>query len=77
MFFNKLIVFLILRKFHLKDRQAFQFTNQKSDAIYFFDGICLMKMEFGMCFKSGVSLNWFLNDECKIIKQERYILTEI
>lgn len=63
---NKLIVFLIRRKFKLKKYQYFRFTNQKSSAIYYFTSDSLIKITESCAYKSGVSLNWLLNDECEI-----------
>lgn len=67
MVLNKLIIFLIRRKLHLKRGQLFQFANQKTGAIYWFTDVHLMKMdEAGYYEESGVSLNWLLNPKCKI-----------
>lgn len=64
---NKLIIFLIRWKLHLKKGQSFQFSNQKTGAIYWFTDVHLMKMdETGHYKESGVSLNWLLSPKCKI-----------
>lgn len=63
---NKLIIFLIRRKLHLKKGERFQFGNQKSDSVYWFTEDTLMKMEYGRRYESNVSLNWLLNPDCKI-----------
>lgn len=62
---NRLIIFLIRLKLHLRRGQKFQFDNQKTDAIYWFTEEALMKMEKGLRYESGVSLNWLLNEDCK------------
>lgn len=63
---NRLIIFLIRLRLHLKKGQKFQFDNQKTDAIYWFTEEALMKTENGLRYESGVSLNWLLNEDCKI-----------
>ena len=63
---NRLVIFLIRLKLHLKKGQKFQFDNQKTDAVYWFTEGALMKMENGFRYESGVSLNWLLNPDCKI-----------
>ena len=64
---NKLIIFLIRRKLHLKKGELFQFDNQKTDSVYWFTEGTLMKMEYGRRYESNVSLNWLLNPDCKIV----------
>lgn len=44
---NRLVIFLIRLKLHLKKGQKFQFDNQKTDAVYWFTEGALMKMENG------------------------------
>lgn len=65
-FLVKLIVFLVRLKLHLKRGYGFQFTNQKTEALYWFTDDRLIKMENGHCEESGVSLNWLLNGKCKV-----------
>lgn len=70
---NRLIIFLIRMKLGLKKYEKFQFVNQKSSMdVYFFDDYCLMKKEYKgsnlFIRESSVSLNWLLNDKCKIKK---------
>lgn len=70
---KRLTVFLIMKKFGLKNNEKFMFTNQKSKTdMYWFDKGVLWKYEKrGHTFvkrKSDVSLNWLLNDKCKIEK---------
>ena len=75
---NRLILYLIKRRFHLKWLERFRFTNQKKLDVYWFDKDGLYKMEYlttrsgkvlpvGMSL-SGVSLNWMLDKDCKIEK---------
>jgi hypothetical protein len=61
-----LVIFLVRRRLKLKKFERFTFTNQKTDAVYYFATYKLMKIENGLTFKSSVSLNWLLNDECEI-----------
>lgn len=74
MIIKMLVMFLIRIKLGLKKYEKFQFTNQKSDYDkYYFNEICLMKIEYDKHANStvreaSVSLNWLLNDECKIKK---------
>ena len=62
----RIIIFLIRRKLHLRKDQAFQFTNQKKKAIYWFTNTNLMKMENKGVEPSSVSLNWLLDKECAV-----------
>lgn len=63
---SKLIIFLIRMKLHLRKGEQFQFDNQKTDSVYWFTESTLMKMEHGHRYESNVSLNWLLNEDCKI-----------
>lgn len=65
---KRLIIFLIRKRLGLKKYEHFQFDNQKSDATYFFSDICVMKDIGKALEKSRVSLNWLLDDNCKITK---------
>lgn len=65
---KKLVLKLIRKKLGLKEREPFQFVNQKSNAVYYFTNEGLMKAWRGVIEKSGVSLNWLLDDECVIKK---------
>lgn len=73
---RRLIIFLIRMRLGLKKYQDFRFDNQKSKTdSYYFDSYNLIKME---CYKgnfnlrkSSVSLNWLLNDNCRIHKIKR------
>lgn len=65
---NRLIVFLIRRKLHLKKYEKFQFSNQKKAGIYYFDSNRLVKEVDSKREKSGVSLNYLLSNEVEITK---------
>lgn len=65
---KKFIVFLIRKRLGLGKHEAFQFTNQKSNAMYYFTDDAVMKEWHGYTEKSRVSLNWLLDDDCKIRK---------
>ena len=66
MLLKRLIVFLIRRRLKLRVGDFFIFNNQHTHSIYWFEKCCLMKMQYGIISKSNVSLNWLLNDKCKI-----------
>ena len=67
---NRVIIFLIRRRLGLKKYEFFQFDNQKSDAVYYFSENSVMKQErinnVTHIRPSSVSLNWLLDDHCKI-----------
>lgn len=73
---KRLIIFLVRMRLGLKTYEMFQFSNQKTDDIYYFTGTVLMKKvlhTYSDCTIwsdefSGVSLNWLLNKDCKIRK---------
>lgn len=65
---KRLIIFLVRKRLGLNKYEHFQFDNQKSDATYFFSDICVMKDTGKALYRSSVSLNWLLNDNCKITK---------
>ena len=67
---NRLILFLIRKKLHLKKYQRFRFDNQKStyDSYYFTSSNILKIDEKKGIIDSNVSLNWLLNDDCIIHK---------
>lgn len=67
---KRIIIFLIRRRLGLKEYEPFQFAEQKSNAVYYFTEDGLKKAWRGNLEKSGVSLNWLLDDECKIKKLE-------
>ena len=61
-----LIIFLVRKRLGLGLCEEFRFTNQKSDAVYWFTKEKLFKYWNGHVEPSGVSLNWLLDDECEI-----------
>lgn len=71
---RRLVIFLIRKKLGLKRNESFRFANQASSRnFYYFDTDCLMKMTwYGsgnyVPTESSCSLNWLLNDDCKIVK---------
>lgn len=65
---KKFIFWLVRKRLRLKLREPFQFVNQKTNAIYYFTEDSIMKTWRGIVEKSGVSLNWLLDDECEIVK---------
>ena len=65
---KRLIIFLIRKRLGLKEREPFQFVGQKSNAIYYFAEDTVMKSWRGVTHKSGVALNWLLDDDCKVEK---------
>lgn len=65
---RQMIIFLIRKKLGLGKYENFKFTNQKSDAVYYFTKKRLMKRWNGQTTLSNVSLNWLLDNDCKIEK---------
>lgn len=66
---KRLIIFLIRRRLGLRKHQTFKFANQKNkDAMYYFTSTGVVKIYGTKTKRSNVSLNWLLDDECKIIK---------
>ena len=76
---KRLILFLVRKYMGLSKYELFRFSNQKSpSAVYYFGDNGLTKTwitEFGYInmnrVKSSVSLNWLLDDDCKI---EKYVM---
>lgn len=65
----RLIFFLVRRRLGLKKYEAFIFTNQKKNTIYFFTDDTLVKQyPFGQNARSNVSLNWITDKDCEIEK---------
>ena len=62
---QKLIIFLIRIRLGLKVNECFQFTNQKSAALYYFTKTGIKKHWRGFVTDSGISVNWLLDPECK------------
>lgn len=88
MWLNKLIIFLIRRKFGLKKFEAFRFANQGefNTDIYFFNDTKLRKrvllnsariIPHTRFYDSSVSLNFLFSDKCKIVKLDRPPIKEI
>lgn len=72
---EKIVIKLICKKLGLKKYEKFRFTNQNTNDIYYFDDLGLNKTitwcggkSEGATVKSGVSLNWLLDPDCKIVK---------
>ncbi len=65
---KQLILFLVRTRLGLAKYEPFRFAEQKSNAVYFFTEDGLMKDWRGITAKSGVSLNWLLDDGCVIKK---------
>ena len=65
---KRFIFFLIRRRLGVGLWEAFRFVGQKSNAIYFITEDAVMKEWRNDVDKSGVSINWLLDDECKIEK---------
>lgn len=71
---RRLIIFLIRKRLGLKKFQNFRFTNQKDPATYYFTKYELRKNEvvgegensYTRGVRSNVSLNWILDDRCKV-----------
>lgn len=66
---NRIIVFLLRKKFHLKKCEEFMFENQNStkDTYYFTENKLWKKTRYAINL-SHVSLNWLLDSNCKIKK---------
>ena len=67
---QRLIIFLIRKRFRLRKYQRFRFENQKSptDCYYFTSRNLMKETSRGYLRGSSVSLNWLLNPECHIIR---------
>lgn len=63
---KRIVIFLVRKRLKLKKYETFKFKNQKTDAVYYFAGTKVLKVENGITTRSGVSLNWLLNDKCEI-----------
>ena len=63
---RKIVIFLIRKKLGLKKYEKFQFIGQKSDAVYYFTESNVMKEWRNQTFLSNVSVNWLLDNDCKI-----------
>ena len=70
---NRIIIFLLRKRLHLKKNEQFQFKNQNSkNDYYYFTNTKIMKKskKYNFCVESNVSLNWLLNKDCHIEKME-------
>ena len=68
---KRFVIFLIRSRLGLKNKERFRFLNQKSkEDYYFFYKNTLMKYESEKYWyrPASVSLNWLLDDDCKIKK---------
>jgi hypothetical protein len=64
---KRLIIFLVRWRLKLRKYEKFKFKNQKTDNVYWFTSTKILKTtEDGNTCRSGVSLNWLLNDGCEI-----------
>lgn len=68
---KRLILFLVRKRLGLKKNEYFRFDSQKSNTTYYFTDKEIWKIDNDnfVVELSGVSLNWLLNDDCKIIKE--------
>lgn len=67
--YDKLIIFLLRKKFRLGKYEAFRFKNQRSKVnAYYFTDTELLKEDVENCElrPSNVKLNYLLSDECQI-----------
>lgn len=65
---KRFIIFLIRKRLGLKKNELFRFANQCERSIYYFTETGLMKVKYGQAMRSGVSLNWLLDNECEVEK---------
>lgn len=65
---KRIIIFLLRKRLGVKKFEMFTFGNQKSNSMYYFgdEDIMRVDLEDGQVEYSRVSLNWLLNDECKV-----------
>ena len=63
---RRFVIFLIRKKLGLKKYECFRFVGQKSDAVYYFTESNIMKRWRSQTSLSGVSVNWLLDNDCKI-----------
>lgn len=65
---EQVLIFTAMKKLNVDYYEAFRFTNQKTDDIYYFSKVALMKLSRGEEKRSRASLNWICDPECKIVK---------
>lgn len=64
---KKLVLYLVRKRLGLKQFEFFRFKGQKSKTVYYFTDQRIVKVyRGGLTAPSGVSLNWLIDDECKI-----------
>ena len=63
---RRFVIFLIRKKLGLNKYVKFKFIGQKSDAVYYFTESNVMKEWRNQTVLSGVSVNWLLDNDCKI-----------
>ena len=63
---RRIVMYLLRKRLGLKPFEHFQFLGQKTDAVYWFTESGIMKRWHNQTTMSGVSVNWLLDDECKI-----------
>lgn len=63
---RRFVIFLIRKKLGLRKYEMFKFVGQKSDAVYYFTESNVMKHWRGQTSLSGVSINWLLDNDCKV-----------
>ena len=71
---RRFIVYLVRKRLGVKKFQNFRFTNQKDKSVYYFTNYELKKIEYigdgdnmqERVIYSNASLNWLVNDDCKI-----------
>lgn len=63
---KRLVLLIIRRRLGLKKGQHFRFNEQKSKATYYFDEHGVWKVTTIGPRLSSVSLNWLLDNDCKI-----------
>lgn len=68
---KKIIVYLVRKHLGLKKYQYFRFSNQKSKTVYWFGDRQILRSEKAgsnqVITLSDVSLNWLLDERCKVI----------
>ena len=63
---KRIVIFLVRSRLKLKKYEKFKFKNQKTEAVYWFTDTKVLKNDLDITTRSGVSLNWLLNDHCEI-----------
>ena len=63
---KRVVIYLIRKRLGVKKYESFRFVGQKSNAVYYFTEKGVMKNWRGEIEPSNVSLNWLLDDECKV-----------